>query len=80
MKAVANMDFEIDTYIPGIRIKDLADRFLSDRTGADDAIHGREMATIRPDHRRPRGIGVKSALRDAVPLIARSASDEAIDA
>ena len=37
--------------------QDLADRFLSDRTGADDEIHRREMAAVRPDHRRPRGIG-----------------------
>ena len=61
--------------------QDLADRFLSDRTGADDEIHRREMAAVWPDHRRPRGVGTlfpsptgegaeaqTSRLNDAVPV------------
>src|SRR5216684_3072099 len=42
---------------PGNTHQDLADGFLSDRAGADDAIHRRELAAVRPDHRRSRGVG-----------------------
>ena len=48
MKIVANMDFEIDTYIPGHPHQDHADRFLPDRAGADVALHRREMGAVRP--------------------------------
>ena len=56
MKVVANMDFEISTFIPGIASR-LADGFLSDRAGADDEIQRRELAAVRADPRRPRGVG-----------------------
>ena len=49
---------------PGNPHQDLADGFLSDRAGADDEIHRRELAVVRPDHRRARGVGVGTHCRE----------------
>src|ERR1700738_5071561 len=83
MKVVANLDFEIDTYIPGVRIKTSPTAFYPitkgkrmRRTGADEVVHRRKMAVVRPGHRRPRGVG--NWLRRA-PLRRRLFPTDALD-
>jgi hypothetical protein len=60
MKVVASMDFEINTYIPGIRIKTSPTDFYPIEQVQMMKVHRREMAAVRPDHRRPRGVGLRA--------------------
>ena len=41
-----------ESMLPGIRIKTSPDRFRPDRAAADDAVQGRELGAVRPDHER----------------------------
>ena len=67
MKIVANMDFEIDTYIPGIRIKTTPTDFYPIEQVQMIALHRREMGAVRPDHRRSRGVGGTAPITSGPP-------------
>ena len=63
MKMVANMDFEIDTYIPGIRIKTTPTDFYPIEQVQMMRFTGEKLGAVRPDHRRPRRIGPRLLAR-----------------
>ena len=67
MKIVANMDFEIDTYIPGIRIKTTPTDFYPIEQVQMMKLLRREVGAVRPDHRRPRGVGGTTSITSGLP-------------
>jgi len=49
MKVVANLDFEIDGLIPGVRVKTSQTDFYPIEQVQNDAFHWRAVAAVRPD-------------------------------
>jgi branched-chain amino acid transport system substrate-binding protein len=75
MKIVANLDFEINTYIPGIRIKTSPTDFYPIEQVQMMKFTGEIMAIVRPDHRRACGIG---ASEQTLFVTAKSSTEFAV--